>query len=169
MTATSKPASVTGGCLCGGVRYRVEFSETHDFERASHTCQCTQCRKWSGCLVVNFHTVTRSELHWLEKSTYAEYNSSAHFLRAFCSNCGSTLGWIDSDNEIELTTGSFDEEFLLGGRDEQDAAQGAFAAALASPQGDHFHVRNEIKGITDTLSADGRRFWKGSNDGPLVQ
>ena len=26
-----KPKSITGGCLCGGVKYRVDFPDGHDF------------------------------------------------------------------------------------------------------------------------------------------
>lgn len=26
-----KPSSITGGCLCGSIRYRVDFPPTHDF------------------------------------------------------------------------------------------------------------------------------------------
>jgi hypothetical protein len=27
-----KPKSITGGCLCGGVRYQIDFSPDHDWE-----------------------------------------------------------------------------------------------------------------------------------------
>jgi len=29
-----KPKSITGGCLCGGVRYQVDFPPDHDFRKA---------------------------------------------------------------------------------------------------------------------------------------
>ncbi|KAJ7221656.1 Mss4-like protein, partial [Mycena pura] len=117
--SSTTPDSITGGCNCGGVRYRIDFALGHDWKHAPHTCQCTQCRKMSGSIVVNFHTVLATELTWLSKSTYAEYNSSAQFFRSFCMKCGSTIAWEDRtvDNEIELTVGGFDEGFLVGGRD----------------------------------------------------
>lgn len=90
----------------------------------------------SGSIVVNFHTVLATELTWLSKSTYAEYNSSAQFFRSFCMQCGSTIAWEDRtvvDNEIELTVGGFDEEFLVGGRDEEDRPLGAYGAGPCWP------------------------------------
>jgi hypothetical protein len=179
------PKTITGGCLCGGVRYQVEFALDHDwkfavgFDLASnsesqltlkpHTCQCTQCRKNSGTLVYHFHTATASELTWLSKSTYAEYNSSPGCVRGFCKNCGSPLFWTDNkvNTDIELAVGTFDEEYLMGGRDSDDKPTGAFAMALANPEGDHHHVRNQIQGITDGISVLGTRYWKGSKEGPM--
>jgi hypothetical protein len=113
--------------------------------------------------------VTASELNWLSKSTYAEYNSSPGCYRAFCKNCGSTLGWTDNkvNTDTELAVGTFDEEFLVGSRDAIDHSTGAFGVALANLSGDHFHIRNEIKGVTDQISISGTKFWKGSKDGPL--
>ncbi|KAJ7184410.1 Mss4-like protein [Mycena filopes] len=165
------PKFVTGGCLCGGVRYRIDFSADHDWKRAPHTCQCTQCRKMSGSLVFHSHTAQTSEITWLSKTTYAEYNSSASNFRAFCKTCGSSIGWMDrsAGEEIELAAGTFDEEFLVGDRDDEDKPLGAHGVALVNPQGDHFYIRNEIQGITDADSAKGTRFWKGSKEGSMAQ
>ena len=65
--------------------------------------------------------------------------------------------------------GCFDEEFLVGGRDAQDNSIGAFGMALANPNSDHFHIRNEIKGVTEQIASSGTKFWKGSKDGPLTE
>ncbi|KAJ7118850.1 Mss4-like protein [Mycena epipterygia] len=155
------PATITGGCICEGVRYQIDFAPDHDWKRAHTTCQCTQCRKMSGSLVFNFHTVKTTELTWLSKSTYAEYNSSANFFCAFCKNCGSSIGWMDRSvgTEIKLAAGSIDKQFLLGDRDEEDRPRDGYGVALANPQGVHFYVRNEIQGVTDGDSAKGTRFW----------
>ncbi|KAJ7771544.1 Mss4-like protein [Mycena metata] len=165
------PKFATGGCVCGGVRYRIDFAPEHDWKRGPHTCQCTQCRKMSGTLVLHFHTVQTTEITWVSKTTYAEYNSSADFFRAFCNRCGSSIAWMDrsveSNMEVELMAGTFDEEFLVGDRDEEDKPLGAYATALVNPNGDHFHVRNEIQGITDKDSTEGTRFWKGSKEGAM--
>ncbi|RDL42140.1 Uncharacterized protein BP5553_02119 [Venustampulla echinocandica] len=167
--ALGKPKTITGGCLCEGVRFRIDFSEDHDWKRGPHTCQCTQCRKNCGSLIYNFHSVTSTELTWLSKATYAEYNSSPGCYRAFCKTCGSTLSWSNhSDNdEIELAVGTFDEEYLVGGRDEEDQPKGTYGVALANLAGDHFYVRNDIKGVTDWISKEGTRFWTGSEGGPV--
>ncbi|KAJ7168397.1 Mss4-like protein [Mycena crocata] len=164
------PKTVTGGCNCGGVRYQIDFAEDHDWKRAPHTCQCTQCRKMSGSLVLHFHSVDNKELAWLSKSTYEEYNSSAGCCRAFCKACGSSIAWLDhgAGTEVELVVGCFDEQFLVGDRDGRDKPLGAYGVALANPQGDHFYVRNEMEGVTDAESVKGTRFWKGSKEGSMA-
>ncbi|KAJ7677279.1 Mss4-like protein [Mycena rosella] len=162
------PTTVTGGCLCEGVRYQIDFAPDHDWENTPNTCQCTQCRKMTGSLVGIFHTVKTTELTWLAKATYAEYASSPGCRRAFCRTCGSSIGFIDLavEGEIELTVGGFDERFLVGARDARDRPLGAWGVALARPRG-HFYVRNEIEGVTDGGGRKGQRFWKGSKEGPM--
>ncbi|KAJ6500643.1 Mss4-like protein [Mycena sanguinolenta] len=165
-----RPETITGGCNCKGVRYRVDFLPDHDWKRGPRTCQCTQCRKMCGGLVLNFHLVQISEITWLSKSTYAEYNSSPEIFRAFCKNCGSSIAWIDrtvdAPQEVELAVGTIDEDFLVGGRDGDDKPLGAYGVALANPTGNQFHIRNEIPGVTDT-SPKGMRFWKATKEGAM--
>ncbi|KAF8205486.1 Mss4-like protein [Mycena galopus ATCC 62051] len=156
------PKRVTGGCICGGVRYQLDFAPDHDWKRGGHTCQCTQCRKQSGSLLLNFHTVNLSELTWPSKATYAEYNSSAPspFFRAFCKECGSTIGWLNREEykNMEIAVGTVDEEYLVGGRDAEDKPVGGFGAALVNLEGEHYYLRNEVKGVTDVNH--GTWFWK---------
>ncbi|PMD48999.1 hypothetical protein L207DRAFT_627631 [Hyaloscypha variabilis F] len=165
------PQKITGGCLCGGVRYEINFKPEHDWKRGPHTCQCTQCRKNCGSLVFNMHTVTASEITWNSQSTYAEYNSSPGCYRSFCNKCGSPLAWTNHavNTDIELAVGTIDEQFLLGERDAEDKPLGAHGIALADPDADHFYVRNEIAGVTDKLTSSGTRFWKGSKKGPMAK
>ncbi|KAJ6595609.1 Mss4-like protein [Mycena vulgaris] len=152
--AQSTPKTATGGCLCEGVRYQIDFAPDHDWK--PHTCQCTQCRKMSGSLVVNWHVAKMTEQTWLSKSTYAEYKSSTHCLRVFCKNYGSSIAW------IELAVGCFDEQFLVGDKDAEGRPSGGYGLALAKPQGGHFYVKNEMEGVTDAdSSAKGARFWEG--------
>ncbi|CAG8977915.1 hypothetical protein HYALB_00001794 [Hymenoscyphus albidus] len=166
----SYPKKVTGGCLCGGVRFEINFSPDHNWKTGPHTCQCTQCRKNSGSLIYTFHTAHAKELTWLSQSTYQEYNSSPGCYRAFCNNCGSSLGWTDqkkgANTDWELAVGTFDEEFLLGKRDEEGVLRGGYGVALANFGGPHFWVQNEIPGVTGGICKGGTRFWEGSK-GPV--
>lgn len=106
------------------------------------------------------HTVIAQDLAWLSRSTYAEYNSSPGCYRAFCKNCGSNIGWTDNkiNTDVELATGLFDEEFLVGQRGNEDPE--AYGLALANPAGDLFHIRNEIQEVPTGLFASGVKFWK---------
>ncbi|KAM7185319.1 hypothetical protein V8F20_011852 [Naviculisporaceae sp. PSN 640] len=51
------PKSITGGCLCGGIRYQVDFPPDHDFKKSSGSCQCTQCRRQTGALFFSSHKI----------------------------------------------------------------------------------------------------------------
>lgn len=64
--------------------------------------------------------------------------------------------------------GTIDEEFLVGDRDADDRPLGAHGFALANPEAAHFHVRNEIAGVTEGISSAGTRFWRGSKEGPMT-
>jgi len=152
------PTTISGGCLCGGVRYQVDFAADHDWKKAPLTCQCTQCRKNCGALIYHLHSVKESEIKWLSKATYAEYESSPGYYRAFCKDCGSSLCWGErkGGTNIDLAVGTVDEKFLVGEkRDSEDRGVGGFGLALANPGGQHHHLRNEIQGVTEKMSLGG--------------
>ncbi len=99
MTATT----ATGGCLCGGVRYRVSGKL-----REVIACHCSQCRRTSG----NFVTATNAraaDLHLTAEGTLAWYSSSEEAERGFCTRCGGNLFWrrFDSDT-ISIMAGTLD-------------------------------------------------------------
>ena len=95
-----------GGCLCGGVKFRV----TGKLGPAGF-CHCKQCQRASGSAFASnapvrtkyFALVAGAEL-------VAEYESSPGKFRAFCSRCGSPVcSRRDSEPEIRrLRLGSFD-------------------------------------------------------------
>lgn len=78
---------VTGGCLCGEIRYEIDGEITE----VSH-CHCGMCRKMHGAAFATFGTVEREHLRWLSGEEYMQiYDSSAGLERVFCSRCGSSL------------------------------------------------------------------------------
>lgn len=58
-----------------------------------------------------------------------------------------------------MAVGTFDEQFLVGDKN--------YGKVLANPEGDHFYLKSEIRGVTEEISRLGARFWEGSEDGPL--
>ena len=82
-------ASVTGGCQCGAVRYRVSGERLGFF-----ICHCRECQKQSASafgISVLFRRaafqVTRGAPKWWSRAT-----DSGHTLDcAFCPDCGSRL------------------------------------------------------------------------------
>jgi hypothetical protein len=101
-TATLPP--LTGGCLCGHVR----FEATPD-HREGYYCHCRMCQLAFGNTRVPYVNVGKSEVRWTagEPATYA---SSKIARRGFCANCGTPLSFefIDSDR-MDLSVGSLDD------------------------------------------------------------
>ena len=98
---------MSGGCMCGAVRYEARgesFSIAH--------CHCHSCRKNNGGPVVTLAGYLKSQVTFSgkERSLYA---SSPAVLRAFCSNCGTPLTWEGDAGElgqvIELHISTFDD------------------------------------------------------------
>lgn len=93
-----------GGCLCGRIRF-VAKGEA-DFP---HTCSCNMCQRHSGALTICWVEFPKDAVEWTgEGGIPALYRSSADSSRAFCANCGSTLGAIDDAPTIGLVLGCFD-------------------------------------------------------------
>jgi hypothetical protein len=95
-------AVTTGGCLCGGVKYRIDGPL-----RPIVACHCNQCRRTSGHFVAATQcrgtdlTITGSMLTWFKSSEAAE--------RGFCQRCGSNLFWRRFENEfVSIFAGTID-------------------------------------------------------------
>lgn len=99
-----KQVSLTGGCLCGGVQYRVEGAV-----RGVVNCYCTQCQKTSG------HHVAATRVHENDlmidtDETLTWYESSPGYQRGFCHRCGGNLFWNRlSDDQISVMAGALDK------------------------------------------------------------
>lgn len=90
---------VTGGCLCGGVRFAATLP-SHDLT----VCWCTQClRQNSGPLVC----VADAEA-WEITGEVAHYRASGHATRGFCATCGSMIFWQGDGDGPAFTLGALD-------------------------------------------------------------
>jgi arginase len=98
---------LTGGCLCGGVRYEL----TKPFRRANH-CHCSLCRRHSGTFGLSQGRVPRDGFRLLRgEELVAVYRpSEATAVKAFCSVCGSSLfgGTWPEGPEVSVRLGSLD-------------------------------------------------------------
>src|SRR5262245_12577241 len=87
---TGKPKSImptdllTGGCLCGAIRY--EIARVFD----AGYCHCSRCRKATGGAVLAWAYV-EADAFQLKTGQPRVYVSSAEGSRAFCGECGSPL------------------------------------------------------------------------------
>jgi arginase len=98
---------LTGGCLCGGVRYEL----TQPFRRANH-CHCSLCRRHSGTFGLSQGRVPREGFRLLQGEELVEVYRppDGTAVKAFCSTCGSSLfggTWPDGP-EVSVRLGSLD-------------------------------------------------------------
>jgi hypothetical protein len=101
-----KPKHVTGGCLCGKVRYEAQV-----FLKSGYYCHCRICQKSSGQpLDISVPIKAGTLVFTGSKPKY--YVSSQHGKRGFCEDCGARLSWqaLDPQNDwmTNVTVGSLD-------------------------------------------------------------
>jgi hypothetical protein len=100
---------LTGGCLCGGVRYEIDAPLV-----AAGYCHCTRCQRRTGTAASpqartqdgSFRIVQGEEL-------VKEYDpGNGGFFKAFCSECGSGLYSRSPEDRLVISVrlGTFDED-----------------------------------------------------------
>lgn len=94
------PARLDGGCLCGGVAFRLPGPAGE-----VTACHCTQCRKLSGHYSASFDAA-EAAVEWLCRDTLAEYETPAKGRRGFCGRCGSSLWFRSAAREFSVEAGS---------------------------------------------------------------
>jgi hypothetical protein len=93
----------TGGCLCGGVRYRVAGRL-----RPVVDCHCGQCRRTHGHFAA-YATAAKPALELVEASGLRWYGSSPGVRRGFCGTCGASVFWERVEGpEISIAAGTLD-------------------------------------------------------------
>lgn len=86
-----------GGCLCGGVRYRVNGKLG-----PTGYCHCKQCQRATGSAFAVNADVREKYFELLSGADLVrEYESSPRKYRAFCSRCGSPV-YSRSDDRPEV-------------------------------------------------------------------
>jgi hypothetical protein len=96
---------LTGGCLCGAVRYDVR-----GVPRVLCLCHCTMCRRSVGATPVAWATYPTANLRILA-GTLAWFRSSAIGRRGFCAGCGASLVFENTHtpDELDVTIATLDE------------------------------------------------------------
>jgi len=102
-------APMTGGCLCGGVRFEV----TEPLVSASY-CHCTRCQRRTGTAASAQARVAPGSLRVTsgEELIRAYDPGDGGFLKLFCSQCGSAL-WSKSPEDpkvMSVRLGAFDSD-----------------------------------------------------------
>ena len=78
---------ITGGCLCGGVRYAI-----HAAVDEIQLCHCRSCRKAQGGPLASNVPVATRDFELIDGAErLRDYESSPGKHRLFCSGCGSPI------------------------------------------------------------------------------
>lgn len=103
----NKKAGVnTGGCLCGGVRYRID-GDCRDIIN----CHCENCRRTHGHFAA-YTATDHARLTLLSAQSLQWYHdASPDTHRGFCNRCGASLFWEKRDGRkrISIAAGSLDD------------------------------------------------------------
>jgi hypothetical protein len=110
---------LTGGCLCGALRYSL--SETPG---DAGYCHCRLCQRASGSPAMAFGTVPLTAVTW-EEGSPSRYRSSDLAERWFCGRCGSSIA-IHADYQPDTI------DIALTTLDDPDAVQPGFHIWTAS-------------------------------------
>jgi hypothetical protein len=96
---------LTGGCLCGEIRYRIDAAPVEALY-----CHCRMCRRAHGAPVVAWLTAP-SEDFTLTAGDPVAHQSSPKAIRCFCGRCGTPLTWQAVGNPalVDVSIASLDD------------------------------------------------------------
>jgi hypothetical protein len=101
-------APLSGGCLCGGVRFEV----VEPLVSASY-CHCTRCQRRTGTAAAVSARIAPGSLRVLAgENLIKAYEPPDGFAKLFCSACGSAL-WSRHPTDPEVISvrlGAFDDD-----------------------------------------------------------
>ena len=117
---------LSGGCLCGSIRYTILQQPI-----LAYTCNCRFCQKDTGTAYRSALAILNENVELIGKSfsvyTYKSVEHGRELYKNFCPNCGTTIslkterfperqvimiGTLDDPSQIELSTHMFAEEAL---------------------------------------------------------
>jgi hypothetical protein len=94
---------LTGGCQCGGVRYKAQVRGDD-----AYLCHCRMCQRATGGVSIAFKNLAKADVTWTGEPGW--YASSPIAKRPFCRECGTPLGFaFNGSLRMDLTIGSFDD------------------------------------------------------------
>ena len=101
-------ATITGGCLCGAVRYTAEADPT-----SATICHCRDCQKFTGSAFATLVGVAKEQVKFdgVVKTHTGIGGSGKPILRHFCPECGSSLAEEPGTRPgfVILNVGTFDD------------------------------------------------------------
>lgn len=100
---------LTGGCLCGALRYAFEGEPG-----AAGWCHCRMCQRSSGAPAQSYVQLPAAGFRYMAGEP-AIYRSSHHGERRFCPVCGSQIEFRDARDAdyVSLNSGTLDDPAVV--------------------------------------------------------
>lgn len=96
--------SLTGGCFCGQVRYRIDAPL-----RVARSCHCSRCRKAFSGAGSAYAEVEPAAFAWTSgEGKITTYETTPGWGMGFCRTCGTTLCGLHEGQVHGVTLGSVD-------------------------------------------------------------
>lgn len=96
--------TISGGCQCGAVRYRVGTGLENP-----HLCHCRMCQKAAGNYFMPLASAPRGKVA-ITRGEPGWFHSSGIVRRGFCRDCGTPLFFDPvGEADIAVTLGSLDD------------------------------------------------------------
>ena len=99
---------LTGGCMCGGVRFEVTEAPLY-----AGYCHCTRCQRRTGTAASISARIAPGALHVTKGAELIKaYEPPDGFHKLFCGECGSAL-WSQDPEDVDVLSvrlGAFDED-----------------------------------------------------------
>jgi hypothetical protein len=99
---------LTGGCLCGGVRFEVTEAPL-----SANYCHCTRCQRRTGSAASAQARIAPGSLRLLSgEELLGAFEPADGFAKVFCTSCGSALWSRDPDTgePSGVRMGAFDQD-----------------------------------------------------------
>jgi len=140
--------TLSGGCQCGRIRFRVSLDA-----REGYLCHCRMCQRATGGVAAAFVAAPLERIAWeVEPDWHA---SSPIARRAFCAACGTPLGFRFNDGtQHDLMLGTLDDPagFVPTGHYGAESLHEAWLDTSALPR----HVSAETESVVKRWQAAGR-------------
>ena len=93
---------ITGGCLCGKVRYEI----TGPLLKADH-CHCSMCRRQHGAAFATYADFNPDEFNWVAGEAQLKvYEVASGAGWCFCSECGASLAGTENGRVTSIALGT---------------------------------------------------------------
>ena len=96
---------ITGGCLCGAVRFEIDGKISPTW-----LCHCSKCRKVTGSAFHASAVCRKTRFRWLGgEDAISEYRDSPGYIVRFCRTCGSPVpSEVPDADSVFLHVGTLD-------------------------------------------------------------